>query len=110
MAICITSFTISEDISFIFKAVQQYFVQFKTTHLMANTSDCLHGMIDLLIILESIFIILVGNVLFDHILFYTFLRPPKNPYKHLMLEFHVSEFVSANNSLALLPYFSSVYL
>ena len=90
MAIRITSFTISEDISFIFKAGQQYFVQFITTQLMANTSDCLHGMTDLLIILESIFIILVGNVLFDHILFYTFPCPPKNPYKRLLLEFHMS--------------------
>ena len=55
VAICITSFTINEDISFIFKAGQQYFVQFMTTQLMANTSDCLHGMIDLLIILEYLY-------------------------------------------------------
>ena len=67
--ICITSFTISEDISLIIKEGQRYFVQFITTQLMASTPDCFHSMIDFLIILESSFIILVGNILFDHILF-----------------------------------------
>ena len=30
---------------------------------MANTSDCFHSMIDLLIVLESIFVVLVGDIL-----------------------------------------------
>ena len=35
---------------------------------MVHTSNSFHGMIDLLIILES----MVGSILFDHIPFYTF--------------------------------------
>ena len=39
MAICITSFTISEDISFIVKAGQRYPIEFVAAQLMGNTPD-----------------------------------------------------------------------
>ena len=39
---------------------------------MVLTSDCFHLMIHLFIIEERFFIVFMLNVLFDHILFYTF--------------------------------------
>ena len=49
-----------------------YLTEFVAAQLMANTPDCFHSMIDLLIILESIFVVFVGDILFDQILSYTF--------------------------------------
>ena len=72
MAVRVTGLAINKDISFIIKAGKLYRIEFIASQLMANTSDCFHGMINLFIILESIFIILVGDILFDHILSYTF--------------------------------------
>ena len=56
----------------IIKAAQRYLTEFVAGQVMANTSDCFHCMIDLLIVLESIFVVLVGDILFDHILCYAF--------------------------------------
>ena len=66
LAICITSFTIGEDISLLIKAGQWNLTKFVAAQLMANTSDCFHSM------KREYLCSLVGDILFDHILSYTF--------------------------------------
>ena len=64
----VTSLAICVDISFVIKAGKRYFVHFITAQVMVHTSNSFHGMIDLLISLES----MVGSILFNDIPFHTF--------------------------------------